>query len=1628
MKYPDGKNGLHQERERRLTDQYHFVQRLRNKDERFSSDPAYVFASAAYLEKKQLQRNVNVSYNRGKKNVSLSGEKTYSLEDGFSVFDKISNTPSYWKTAKYEMFAKLDNLGPFQFFFTVSCADSRWDENFSSILANLGIRIRYEFDSNGSEQTIVIEEVDGKDKEVELRKYLKEHVDKSLHEIIRTNVMNATRNYNHRVKAFIKEIVMDKSNPMEVKHYSTKVEFQGRGAGHNHGTLWIDLAKMETYFEQENGDWIDLNSFLRENVTGDENIENLQNNLIHLLKRKYHSELQQDDISEEELRISTEKLCEMINQSNRERQRLDTDMLLSKFPLFGITSAFKKFQTREQLLPFEEQAIINFANRFTTCTLNAASIERMTCDQNLKKRGSEVVDIVRCVNIHNHTRTCKKYDTICRFGFGKFPIWKTLISKPSLLPESEKQEMLAKYTKILKDVRKILDDEEALKSIISKYPNKETETRKDYVKNREKRIKEVLQLAGLKTEDDFEMYVQALETSKGGYSIILERDIDEEMFVNSYNPEWVRAWNGNTDLQICLDYYAVITYITEYYTKDDSGTMTLLLRALQEADCDSLKEKMVTLMNTYISARQMGETEAFFKIFPDLHLKDSNVKTVFVPLSNKENRSKFLVKVDESLQYGDKEMFKIEGREGYYVEKYDVISKYERSKNKQDLSFSQFSKMYAPAWKKKKKNVDNEASSDSEDELQDDLVEGEDSKFDHVMKCFGKPHTDCKMRKTHKLKDYIEIENPYPGEPPLMKKRRFPAVLRFHKFKFDKDPKEFLFSESLLYIPFKKEEDLQHKIDDLALDELVEHYDKISCVKGQVMEHLENVQEARFFAEENKRNEDTEVTLDPEGIQEIDDCQYEGIINHPDYLHIDFEAMESEVRNKTTEKTTANIDLDDLNVLLNKTRNLDFYQSKVVESAIRYSRSLVKSLKLKNPLPIPPKMMVHGGAGAGKTVVVNVMKQWVQRILETSGDNPECPYILVTAPTGTAAANVRGQTMHSAFGFHFGNEHFSLPDKKRDEKRTLLKNLQFVIIDEISMVKCDQLFQLDMRLREVKQKPDKIFGGVAVFAFGDIMQLKPCQARYIFEEPRCQAYKIGFFSGTHWQSFEVINLEENHRQGSDKDYADILNRIRIGQQTTEDIDILQTRVRPPDHPDMDGAMFLSCKNINVNELNAKRLNAMPDNLVTVEAVNMHSTIRNFKAHVNSKGNIGTERNETPFRQTLDMKVGARIMLTYNIDVGDCLTNGARGDIVAFEINKTGYVEKVIVRFDEKCQGEQRRKMDKSTDQKYPGCTAIERVMFQYSLSKRQLLGSNTAKLVQFPLKLCFATTAHKFQGQTVVNPSKLVVDLRTVFEAAQAYVMLSRVQSLEQIFILGSLPAGKFFASMKALKEMERMENISMNKNPPRWEENGDGDVRICSLNCQSLQAKIDHIKADQIVGKSDLICLSETWLLSDNHAENLQIEGFDLQTNSVGRGRGLATYFRPGVFEHCIDIREKHFQLTKMKSKLLDVITVYRSQEGNIKTLEEDIKSLINMEKNTVICGDLNICYKSERNNQLIKNLEDIGFQQHNQDATHFQGGVIDHVYMRLSNSDATIDCSQYSPYYCAMDHDALLITINQN
>ena len=119
--------------------------------------------------------------------------------------------------------------------------------------------------------------------------------------------------------------------------------------------------------------------------------------------------------------------------------------------------------------------------------------------------------------------------------------------------------------------------------------------------------------------------------------------------------------------------------------------------------------------------------------------------------------------------------------------------------------------------------------------------------------------------------------------------------------------------------------------------------------------------------------------------------------------------------------------------------------------------------------------------------------------------------------------------------------------------------------------------------------------------------------------------------------------------------------------------------------------------------------------------------------------------------------------------------------------------------------------------KYPESVVIERVTINYAIRKKGGAVGSTATLVQFPVKLAHAITAHKIQGQTIPKPLKVGFDIDSIFEEAQGYVMLSRVQELNQIYILNKFNPKKLYPSQKALRELERMDRMSINKNPCPW-------------------------------------------------------------------------------------------------------------------------------------------------------------------------------------------------------------------
>ena len=287
-------------------------------------------------------------------------------------------------------------------------------------------------------------------------------------------------------------------------------------------------------------------------------------------------------------------------------------------------------------------------------------------------------------------------------------------------------------------------------------------------------------------------------------------------------------------------------------------------------------------------------------------------------------------------------------------------------------------------------------------------------------------------------------------------------------------------------------------------------------------------------------------------------------------------------------------------------------------------------------------------------------------------------------------------------------------------------------------------------------------------------------------------------------------------------------------------------------------------------------------------------------------------------------------------------------------------------------------------------------------------------------------TGHKSQGMTVRDPRVLVTDLRSAFTDALSYVISSRIESIEQIFFSHSLPRKKFKCSETVLEEIDRLEDISINNNPTAWFQNDEDYINISALNVYKLDRHFEDLKSDVSLMKSSLICCVETWLEPKREDEmeeqnNYNMEGYSTHLNSVGAGKGIAIFSKP-PFSRPRDSNGTNFQITKITSPDLDVICVYRSQEGNKRELLSKLLERSTPNKATYICGDFNICLFKEPQNVLSDTLKENSFVQIVQNPTFKSGSLLDHGYVRETNP---FTGTTYAPYWS--DHDAVLLVVHK-
>jgi ATP-dependent exoDNAse (exonuclease V) alpha subunit len=404
---------------------------------------------------------------------------------------------------------------------------------------------------------------------------------------------------------------------------------------------------------------------------------------------------------------------------------------------------------------------------------------------------------------------------------------------------------------------------------------------------------------------------------------------------------------------------------------------------------------------------------------------------------------------------------------------------------------------------------------------------------------------------------------------------------------------------------------------------------------------------------------------------------------------------------------------------------------------------------LKTPLELNPdfrhvlkvleytnnSMFITGKAGTGKSTLLQLFRKTTKK------------KVITCAPTGIAALNIKGQTIHSLFGFP--PRLIQAKDIRKSPNRKWFKKIDVLIIDEISMVRADLMDAIDRSLRLNRECPEP-FGGVQLIMIGDLFQLPPVIAteeeQGLFE----LAYDSPYFFSAHVlrnYEYELFELRKVYRQ-ENRHFLRLLEAIRLNQFDYEDLEDLNTRY-DPNFTQTGTYVTLSPRNAKVDSINKKELDSIAEPEFT------------FRATISGE----FDPKLFPTEAVLHLKKGAQVMF---------LKNDANGNYVNGTIGKVVEITQDDIRVSITENGSQ------TEIDVYP--SEWEIIRYRPNPNNPEDIEAEVIGIFeQYPLKLAWAVTIHKSQGKTF---DRVIIDMdRGAFEFGQTYVALSRCRTLEGIVL-----------------------------------------------------------------------------------------------------------------------------------------------------------------------------------------------------------------------------------------------------
>ena len=803
--------------------------------------------------------------------------------------------------------------------------------------------------------------------------------------------------------------------------------------------------------------------------------------------------------------------------------------------------------------------------------------------------------------------------------------------------------------------------------------------------------------------------IDNMSKSNRGKFYVLKRTRNSTM-INAYNPVILRHWRANMDVQLVCNAEGVAYYVCSYLCKSEPDDLrcalgNLIQNVFQQNPELPKHKKLLQIGLCVLKHRRLSSQEAAYRL-GDLNLLHTSRSFVNVNTRLPAKRFRMLKGAEEIASLGN------DSTEIFHSNMLDYY--HDRPSSLEGISYFNFASLYVKA-----QPLRGNSRSNASDRI------------------------------------YIPKYGLY------MRKKKIANIVRFTNIPLHTD--DYYYSLLLLLLPHRNEEELVQDFTSAKdafmtkrhLLNVTVPYDKFSFVEK--IEHV--IRRLRMCEEEIENSHAVNHNAD-ENVVPHDENVFE-------YINVDNSAQNS--RTDTERQAFSSFPFSSQEEMHLHSLNCSMSYTEYNNCVKNLSASQLNALEIvrkhfqtRNTNSF--HLFLTGGAGTGKSFLSKVIIAYLELYTAVV---PGAKPVLICAPTGTAANIIAGRTLHSAFMIPVSNfeEYQPLSPFCLSRLRNMYVNIHTLIIDEISMVSDTMFTYISRRLSDIKE--DNLpFGGLNVIVIGDLYQLRPVRASFVFKNSLL------------WQLFTPVFLRENMRQKHDTVYASLLNRARVGMLSQDDVTMLKSRIINQRACGFESALRVFPTKAKVKEYNEYQQSLLNEALETFHAIHYFASSDPNTGHDVPNSFIPQDDSYAGgLPSCIQLSINSRVMLIRNINTQHGLVNGAMGYVKSFTKSTTGKVVSINIVFDDSTIGHCAVSSGLPLDN---DAISIEQIHHEFIMSGRHIIR------VQFPLTLCYACTIHKVQGMSV---EKIVVDIGSdIFERGMAYVALSRVKCLDGLGIVSFDP------------------------------------------------------------------------------------------------------------------------------------------------------------------------------------------------------------------------------------------------